>query len=175
MLTFTLKKSRTTKRIRISVHTDGRVVVSAPAIMPVFLIRRFVNSKKDWIEQKLEYFRTHPQPAKRVVPRMNAENKKMALDLVSARLAHFNRFYNFDFNSITIRNQKSRWGSCSRKRNLNFNYKILFLTSEQQDYIVVHELCHLAQMNHGRDFWVLVAQQIPEYKRIRASLRKFQL
>lgn len=172
-----IKKSRKTKRIRISVHPDGKVIVSAPWIMPDVFVRRFVASKADWIKEKLEYFAKHTIAKSELLPRqrMTLANKKLALDLVQNRLKHFNQFYNFEYKNITIRNQKTRWGSCSRKKNLNFNYKILFLKPEQQDYIVVHELCHLSQMNHGPKFWELVVQQIPDYKNIRASIKKFRL
>ena len=177
MINFTLKKSRTTKRIRISVHADGAVVVTAPSIVPDFLVRRFVNSKQDWIDEKLAHFAKHPIDKSHVLtkPRMNAINKQQALDLVQSRIAHFNQFYNFPFGNVSIRNQKTRWGSCSKKKNLNFNFKIIFLTPEQQDYIVVHELCHLQEFNHGKKFWELVGQQIPDYKNIRASIKKFRL
>jgi len=177
---FTVKKSRTTKRIRISVHADGKVMVSAPQMVPDFVVRRFVDSKKDWIEEKLAYFEKHPSvrvlaPTRRSSRKDFLENKNAALILVRSRLEYFNQFYNFEYKSVTVRNQKTRWGSCSRKKNLNFNYKIIFLTPTQQDYIVVHELCHLAQMNHGPHFWKLVGEQIPDYKNIRASIRKFRL
>jgi len=86
-------------------------------------------------------------------------------------LEYFNTFYNFKWGRVTIRNQKTRWGSCSKKGNLNFNYKIALLKPSQADYIIVHELCHLKEFNHGKNFWSLVAQTIPDYKEVRSSLR----
>ena len=180
MFNFTLKKSLLTKRIKIAIHPDGRVIVSAPKLLPDIFIRRFIKSKEDWIEKKLVYFKAHPSvrvlpPTKRVSRKDYLENKDKALALVRERLAHFNTFYNFEYRNVSIRNQKTRWGSCSRQKNLNFNYKIIFLSPIQQDYIVIHELCHLAQMNHGPNFWALVAQQIPEHKKVRASIKKYRL
>ncbi len=101
------------------------------------------------------------------------ENKEAARGRALARLSHFNQFYNLKVGKVFIRNQKSRWGSCSSKGNLNFNYKIAMLPSELSDYIIVHELCHLAQMNHSKNFWSLVEQQIPNYKNLRAELKKY--
>ena len=72
---------------------------------------------------------------------------------------------------IAIRNQKSRWGSCSKKGNLNFNYKLVFLSPEIRDYVIVHEICHIKEFNHGRDFWNLVGEAVPEYKEMRKRLR----
>jgi hypothetical protein len=98
--------------------------------------------------------------------------KIVALELVKSRLEYFNTFYNLKYNRVSIKNQKTRWGSCSRKGNLNFNYKIALLPPKMADYIIVHELCHLAEFNHSQNFWNLVAKQITDYKEIRNSLRK---
>lgn len=101
--------------------------------------------------------------------------KEPARILVHARLAYFSTLYEVSYNRVFIKNQKSRWGSCSKSGNLNFNYRILFLSPEQQDYIIVHELCHLKEFNHSARFWALVAEQIPHYAEIRASLRKIKM
>lgn len=108
-------------------------------------------------------------------PKIKSQNylkyKKDAEVLVKERLEYFNQFYNFKWGRVAIRNQKTRWGSCSKKGNLNFNYKIALLTPLQADYIIVHELCHLKEFNHSKKFWDLVAQTIPDYKEVRNSLR----
>lgn len=70
-----------------------------------------------------------------------------------------------------IKNTKTKWGSCSSKKNLNFSYKIALLDPELQDYLIVHEMCHLAEMNHGKGFWDLVAQQIPHHVALNKKLR----
>ena len=99
-------------------------------------------------------------------------NKEAAASLVTLRLAHFNTLYNFKYNRISIRNQFSRWGSCSRKGNLNFNFRIALLPSELADYIIVHELCHLGEFNHSKKFWNLVTLTIPNWQRLRNELRE---
>ena len=93
-----------------------------------------------------------------------AEHKELAREFVLARLAYFNEFYGFAYNRVAIRNQKRCWGSCTSLKNLNFSYKLLFLPPHLADYIIVHELCHLVELNHGRDFWALVEKQMPDYK-----------
>jgi len=100
-----------------------------------------------------------------------AEHKEAARALVHTKLTHWNQFYNFTYHRVAIRNTRSRWGSCSSKGNLNFNYRILFLPPELQDYLIVHELCHLQEMNHAPQFWALVAQQIPDYQQCVIDLR----
>ena len=175
---FIFKKSPRARSIRISVHPDGRVVVTSPKLVHNFLVERFVANKRDWIDAKLAHFAAHPVrslpgivPDKRLTGKDYIARKDDARALVLSRLEHFNRFYNLEYRNVSIRNQKTRWGSCSGKKNLNFNYKIVYLNPDQQDYIVVHELCHLAQMNHSPAFWALVAKQIPNWKTIRKGIK----
>lgn len=98
--------------------------------------------------------------------------KEYAREVVRARVAHFNNHYNFTVGRIAIKNQKRCWGSCSAKGNLNFNYKIIFLPEALMDYVIVHELCHLKELNHSPAFWNVVAKAVPEYKTHRAHLRR---
>ena len=107
---------------------------------------------------------------KKLAPISKAK-REQARAIVNARLAHFNQFYKFSYNKVFIKNQRTRWGSCSSKRNLNFNYRIINLTPELQDYLIVHELCHLQEFNHGQAFWDLVGLQIPNYKVVRTQLK----
>ncbi len=78
---------------------------------------------------------------------------------------------NVQYNRITIRNTRTRWGSCSSQRNLNFHYGLLFLSDDLRDYVIVHELCHLQEMNHAPAFWAIVARYVPDYRARRAVLR----
>ena len=103
------------------------------------------------------------------------KHKEEARALINARVEYFSAVHGFKYNRISIRNQKTRWGSCSTKGNLNFNYKILFLAPEMRDYIIVHELCHLKEFNHSRNFWKLVEEICPDYFEIRKGLRKKRL
>lgn len=98
--------------------------------------------------------------------------KDTAYHLALARLEHFSAIYQIPFNKVTIRNQKTRWGSCSKRGNLNFNYKIALLAPRLADYIIVHELCHLKEFNHSKKFWALVAQTILEYRQLRRELKR---
>ena len=93
--------------------------------------------------------------------------------IIKNSVEEINKFYNFSYNKITVRNQKTRWGSCSSKGNLNFNYRICLLNKDLMDYIITHELCHLEQMNHSKNFWDLVQKKIPLYKEKRKSLKRY--
>jgi predicted metal-dependent hydrolase len=83
------------------------------------------------------------------------------------RVAELARRYGFEYQKVTIRDQNTRWGSCSGKRNLNFNRRLIMAPLAAIDYVIVHELCHLRELNHSRQFWALVAQYCPEYARWR--------
>jgi len=176
-ISYEIKKSRRARAIRISVHHDGRVVITQPVFVPQHVVARFIHEKIGWIQKRLEIFKKfqYLPTVKKNNRAQYAKTKSEALALVAERLKHSNQFYNFPYNRIFIKNQKTRWGSCSAKKNLSFNYKILFLPKELQDYIIVHELCHLGEMNHSKSFWSLVSRTIPSAKPLRSQLRKFRI
>lgn len=100
--------------------------------------------------------------------------RKKAEEVVHDRLQNFNEHYGFKYNRVTLRNQKSRWGSCTSSGNLNFNWRLIMAPIEVIDYVIVHELCHLKQMNHSKNFWSLVGEVVPKYKVYRKWLRENQ-
>ncbi len=102
-------------------------------------------------------------------------NKEKARQLVLERLDKFLPFYQVKPKKISIRNQRTRWGSCSRQGNLSFNYRLLFLDSKMIDYIIVHEICHLQEFNHSSSFWKLVAKTIPDYSILRRELKLIKI
>jgi predicted metal-dependent hydrolase len=115
--------------------------------------------------------RRKPRKRASTVTKHYLEHKERARTLTHARLEHYNQHYQLSYKRVAIKNQRRCWGSCSSLQNLNFNYKIYFLPPHLQDYIIVHELCHLAELNHGARFWALVAEQLPEYRTYQAELR----
>lgn len=175
-LEYSLRLSRRSRRVRLSVHRDGRVVVSGPRRFSIRAIENFIQTKAAWITEKKEYFKSLPKP---VEPFINKKdflvNKEKARQLVLDRILFFNKVYQQKFNRVLIRNQKTRWGSCSSRRNLSFNYRVALLPSRLFDYIIVHELCHLIEMNHSARFWRQVEKTIPDYNIIRQELRAQKL
>jgi predicted metal-dependent hydrolase len=109
------------------------------------------------------------------------ENKEKAKEVVLEKLKYWQDFYknnfqiNLEYKKVFIKNVSTRWGSCSSKKNLNFSYKIVFLSSELQDYLIVHELCHLMEMNHGENFWKLVSLGVENCSEKRNILRKWNM
>ena len=90
--------------------------------------------------------------------------------MLAQRTAYFARQVGVTYGRITVRDQKTRWGSCSQTGNLNFNFRLILAPSEVLDYVVVHELCHRRQMNHSAQFWQEVAQVLPDYRKRKAWL-----
>lgn len=167
-----IKKSRRAKNICLRVCPDATAVLTIPWRVPREAGLKFLEAKKGWlldkIRNKKEEIRKRPLRTRNDY----LENKAAAERLVWGRLEHFNAFYDFSYNRVAIRDQKSRWGSCSAKKNLNFTYRIVFLPPELADYLIVHELCHLREMNHSARFWKLVEKIIPNYKILRKELLK---
>ncbi len=171
---YTVRISKRSRSLRISVRPDGRVTVTKPSFIPDIMVRRFVARHTAWIESKQTQFKKRPVPLLgKLSKRDYAAHKEKARALVHERIAHWNSFYKFQIGTIRIGNQKSRWGSCSARKNLNFNYKIVFLPKELADYVIVHELCHLRELNHSKRFWDLVGEQIPEWEAARKELKKY--
>ncbi|MEK9154122.1 MAG: SprT family zinc-dependent metalloprotease [Patescibacteria group bacterium] len=166
---YELKRSLRARTMRLAVHPDARVVVTAPPFFEHGAIEQFVAEHSAWISKHVE--RVRGRTVIRIRRNEISELKKRALAFASARSLHFGAMYAFTFRKISIRAQKSRWGSCSRAGNLSFNYKIAALPALIADYIIIHELCHLAHLDHSKEFWTLVEHAAPNYKDIRKKLR----
>lgn len=110
------------------------------------------------------WYRRKRRKRRSTVTKHYVAHKEMARGVIVERLQYWNSHYGYTYNRVAIRNQKTCWGSCSANGNLNFNYKLAFLPPHLMDYVVVHELCHLAELNHGKGFWALVEQTLPTYK-----------
>lgn len=170
-INYLIKRSKRAKRMRISVGVGGTLAVTIPHRFPESFVERSLHEHAEWILRQIERFRQQGGRLGRYGREHYLEYKEAARQLVHDRLAHFNQFYNFAYGDITIRDQKTRWGSCSRTGNLNFNYKVAVVPEHIADYVVVHELCHCKEFNHSQRFWDLVAQTIPDHREIRKQLR----
>ena len=157
---YSLRRSRRSLNLSISINHRGRVTITAPYGIPLFIINQFIKSRHSWIKNHLQKIH-RTTPPKTQQHQEFIRLKPVARKLIIERLEYFNQFYNFRYHLINIKDHSSRWGSCSKKGNLNFNYRIAQLPSELADLIIVHELCHLKEMNHSPHFWNLVRKTIP--------------
>lgn len=175
-ITYNLRKSKRARNMRLTIYCDGILSATMPERLDEYLVEKFIRDKSGWILEKINFFLSSKwKKGGRLFLKSSKkeyrDNKEKARIFVESRLGHFNIFYGFDWKKISIRRQKTRWGSCSRKGNLNFNYKIMFLPEKFADYIIVHELCHLGEFNHSKNFWNLVEKTIPDHREIVREIR----
>lgn len=190
---YVLKQSKG-RNLKMQILHENNVAylqVNKPKFVMQYFVDKYLQSKTDWILEKLELVQNrinkNIENGKDVenlsgkdLKKRYVQDKEIARVLVNDKLEYWKSFYktNFDinlvWNKVAIKNTQTRWGSCSSKKNLNFSFKIIYLSNEEQDYLIVHELCHLLEMNHGKNFWNLVSLGIPQYLKLKNKLRKWK-
>lgn len=155
-----IKSDRKTVALQIK---SGEVIVRAPRAMSGGAIADFVARHEDWIRKKLATMQKKPSG-----PPITEEGiallAKRANEIIPPRVAYYASLVGVDYNRVTIRHQKTKWGSCSGKKNLNFNCLLLLTPTEVMDSVIIHELCHLKYMNHSKEFYNEVLRVCPNYK-----------
>lgn len=169
------------RSMAIQIRTDGSVVVRVPMHASDRAIKRFVSAHARWIaDNRGQMFERRKKLADNPydIPAwesLSAADKKIAKQKIMEHVDYYARRMEIDYGSISMRNQKSRWGSCSSKGNLNFNYRLAYLPEELLDYVVVHELAHRRRMDHSAAFWEEVETYYPAYKKCRQMLNDILL
>ncbi len=157
------------RTVAIQITKDGQVLVRCPKAMGRAQIEDFVQSKESWIRKHLQAPRQLPE----LFDLETLEKlTRQARAKIPERVAYFASRMHVTYGRITIRRQRTRWGSCSTKGNLNFNCLLMLAPPEVLDYVVVHELCHRRQMNHSPRFWEEVGRICPDYKSCRKWLKE---
>jgi predicted metal-dependent hydrolase len=185
-LAYTIRESRRAASVSITITAEGEVRVTKPAGIPLGIVERFVQGKAAWIEKTLARFQKAQQRRARAgreiigMPKLrrgtaaHREAAAAARRLVMERLPVVNQAYGFRHGRVSIRSQRTRWGSCSRRGTLSFNYRLVYLPLPLADYVIAHELCHLRHMNHSKAFWALVETVVPDWKRRRGELLRYR-
>lgn len=158
------------KTIAIQIKADGQVIVRCPRRMRTEEIQKFIASKEKWVMRNLSKLKSQT-----VVPFKENEIKILrdqTKKLVSEKVAYYSSMMGVTYQRITIRAQKTRWGSCSSRGNLSFNCLLALVPEDVLEYVVVHELCHLIEMNHSERFWEEVHKILPNYAQSRRWLRE---
>ncbi len=161
----------------ISVAPGGKVTVRIPLRGSERSAVLFAEEKSAWIARnvaKLQNVAPRATASEKSAyqKRLEAPYKKAAADYFPKRAAYYAPLLGVTYSRITIRDQKTRWGSCSSKGTLSFNWRLMLAPPKILDYVVVHELCHLREMNHSPRFWALVASILPDYKESRKWLKE---
>lgn len=165
------------KTVAIQVNSDLSVTVRAPHSASEKDIEEILNKKEAWISKHIEKMkktkeRLEAEPTEKLTREKVIALAEEALKVIPERVEYFAKVIGVTYGKITIRNQKTRWGSCSSKGNLNFNCLLMLAPPEVLDYVVVHELCHRKQMNHSKAFWSEVEKVLPDYKEVRKWLKE---
>lgn len=165
------------KTVAIQVNSDLSVTVRAPRSVSEKDIEEILKKKEAWISKHIEKIkeikeRFEAEPTEKLTREKVIALAEEALKVIPERVEYFAKVIGVTYGKITIRNQKTRWGSCSSKGNLNFNCLLMLAPPEVLDYVVVHELCHRKQMNHSKAFWLEVEKVLPDYKEVRKWLKE---
>ena len=164
------------KTLALQITPEGRVIVRAPGCCSRSYIDSFVREKEHWIEKHLaklqEQAESRPAPAR---PPLTEKDRSryiaIARDTFTRKTEYYAHIMGISYGRIAIREQKTRWGSCSGKGNLNFNWRLILAPEEVLDYVVVHELAHRREMNHSKAFYAIVESVLPDYRAARKWLR----
>ena len=162
------------KTTAIQITPSGKVYVRAPRRCPRSLIDTFLSEKESWILKHLSQIQKHAADTVPHPPLSQEERARYiqtARDIFTVKTAYYANLMQVTYHRISIREQKTRWGSCSSAGNLNFNWRLIFAPEEVLDYVVVHELAHRIEMNHSKAFYQIVAQVLPDYQASRKWLR----
>lgn len=163
------------KTISLQIKPDSSIELKVPLQTTNAQIQEFLRQKSDWIEkhfQKVQEHQKQMSQIKSLTIEEIHELAKQALEVIPKRVAYFTPLVGVTYGRITIRNQKSRWGSCSSKGNLNFNCLLMLTPMDVLDYVVVHELCHRKEMNHSPKFWAEVRKVLPDYEKQKLWLKE---
>lgn len=165
------------KTVAIQMNSDLSVTVRAPYSASEKDIEEILKKKEAWISRHIEKIkktkeRFEAEPTEKLTREKVIALAEEALKVIPERVEYFAKVIGVTYGKITVRNQKTRWGSCSSKGNLNFNCLLMLAPPEVLDYVVVHELCHRKQMNHSKAFWLEVEKVLPNYKEVRKWLKE---
>ncbi|MBO4883569.1 MAG: M48 family metallopeptidase [Lachnospiraceae bacterium] len=162
------------RSLQVEVHTDCSVIVRAPKWVPKYEIDKFVEERRDWIEKTLAGMekRVADNPVSEKYSERELEKvTKEAREEIPPLVAKYAEKMGVSYKRVTVRCQKTLWGSCSAKGNLNFNCLLMLLPEPVREYVIVHELCHLKELNHSPAFWAEVERYCPDYRYLRDFLK----
>lgn len=162
------------KTLAVQVRPGGEILVRVPRRLRMEQIRRFVWENREWIRKKTAESQKVSDAGETYTPEERARLRKQAGEILRLKADYFARLMGVKYNRIFIKEQKTVWGSCSAKGNLNFNWKLILAGPDQLEYVVVHELAHLKEMNHSPAFWREVEKVLPDYRERRKRLKEFR-
>ncbi|MCD6359047.1 MAG: M48 family metallopeptidase [Dehalococcoidia bacterium] len=164
--------SKRAKKLNISVKPFKGVRVAVPDRLSFKKAEDFVYTKTDWINKHLDKMRQY-EKRRRIASASSYIDRAEAKRILTEKLNYLAEKHGYSYNRIFIRNQKTRWGSCSHKNNINLNMKLINVSNELMEYVILHELVHTRIKNHSKDFWTELDTLVGNGKRQSARLKKY--
>jgi predicted metal-dependent hydrolase len=166
--------SKRARHLSITVRHDSIIKVTIPKGVGLTIARKYFESKIDWVCRYLTKIERQNQRCRPLLE-LSADEKRKAKKYLTKRLNYLAGKYGFTYNRIFIRNQRTRWGSCSSKDNISLNMKLIRLPLELQDYVILHELVHTKHKNHSKKFWHALDKLVGDSKQLRKQMRRYRL
>lgn len=163
------------KTTAIQINENGDVIVRSPFSVSRRSVEKMLKEKQDWIEKHQKKMREAAQERRVLTDQERREGVERAMEVFPERIAYYAEIMGVTYGRVTLREQKTRWGSCSSNGNLNFNWKLVLMPREILDYVVVHELAHRIEMNHSERFWKIVEDVLPDYREHRKWLKECKI
>ena len=167
---YELIKSRKRRTIEMSINDEGKLVVRAPQNMAKSEIDAFVEKHRLWAEKHMKLKKERIKKYS-VSPEEEENIKKNALPYLKERTEYFSAIMGLEPTGVKITSAKKRFGSCSAKNSICYSWRLMLYPKEAIDYVVVHELAHIAHKNHGPQFYALIEKYLPDYKEREKLLR----
>lgn len=169
------ERSRRAKHLNIYVKPHKGVRVAVPYRLSLKKAEEMVNSRKSWIRKHLARMAHLKQKHDILVQESAHVSRSQAKKKLIKRLNELAERYGFTYNRVFIRNQRTRWGSCSSSNNINLNLKLVLLPEELMDYVILHELVHTRRKNHSREFWSELNTLVEDAKKLSSRLKEYGL
>ncbi len=167
------ERSKRAKHVNISVKPFTGVRVAVPDGLSFKKAEEFVHARTDWIQRHLYMMKQYEKENKVISDASVDIDRAKAKRKLTRRLKHLAGKHGFTYNRVFIRNQKTRWGSCSHKNNISLNMKIIRLPEELMDYVILHELTHILVKDHSNDFWAELNRLVGNGKSMASRLREY--
>ena len=163
------------KTTAIQINEKGDIIVRSPYSVSRRKVEQMLREKQDWIEKHQKAIKEKENSRREITEQERREGIERAKQILPARIQYYAKIMGVTYGKVTLREQETRWGSCSSKGNLNFNWKLALMPDEILDYVVVHELAHRMEMNHSDKFWKIVENVLPDYRERRKWLKECRL
>ena len=170
-----LERSQKAKRMNISVRPFKGVRVAVPKRISFRKAEQLARSRSEWLKSSVLKMQEYEKICEQASANAILLDRREAHEILAARLAKIARRHGYKYNRVSVRNQKTRWGSCSAKNNISLNIKLTLLPDDLCDYILLHELVHTKVKNHGPDFWAEMLRVEPDARALDKRVNQYDL